>query len=356
MAQKSPVKRSRRRVPTAGKAPAALRRRSSSTPVIDFHTHIFVDEVCNFVKQKLPPEATEYQLVDNYKRGEAAQRKRHPRPTADEFQARLMDMDEFGIDIQVVFCHIAQYCYWATAEDGGRMARIGNDALAEFVGRKPERFIGMGMVPLQDVPAALQELDRMVNRLGLRAVAVNTHVDGVELGDERLLPFWAKAEQLGIPVFIHPSGFKHPRFTRHLMWNGVGQPIEEAIAMSNLIYEGVLDRFPGLKVGIAHGGGFLPYYAGRVDRNFRNRPHETPKISKEPSQYMKRFFFDTVVYNPDMLEFLAHKVGPERIVLGGDYPVGEDNPAAFVKNAKLSSQAKRMILGGNAARILGIRN
>ncbi len=356
MARKSPVKRSRRRVRTAGKAPAALRRRSSSTPVIDFHTHIFVDEVCNFVKQKLPPEATEYQLVDNYKRGEAAQRKRHPRPGADQFEARLMDMDEFGIDIQVVFCHIAQYCYWASPEDGGRMARIGNDALAEFVGRKPERFVGMGMVPLQDVPAALQELDRMVNRLGLRAVAVNTHVDGVELGDERLLPFWARAEQMGIPVFIHPSGFKHPRFTRHLMWNGVGQPIEEAIAMSNLIYEGILDRFPGLKVGIAHGGGFLPYYAGRVDRNFRNRPHETPKISKEPSHYMKRFFFDTVVYNPDMLEFLAHKVGPDRIVLGGDYPVGEDNPAAFVNNAKLSSQAKRMILGGNAARILGIRN
>ena len=356
MAGKSPVKTSGRPPAKANGAPAALRRKSSSNPVIDFHTHIFVDEVCNFVKQKLPPEATEYQLVDNYKRGEAAQRKRHPRPTADGLQARLMDMDEFGIDIQVVFCHIAQYCYWASPNDGARMARIGNDALAEFVGRKPERFIGMGMVPLQDVPAALQELERMVNRLGLRAVAVNTHVDGVELGDERLLPFWARAEQLGIPVFIHPSGFKHPRFTKHLMWNGVGQPIEEAIAMSNLIYEGILDRYPKLKVGIAHGGGFLPYYAGRVDRNFRNRPHETPKISQAPSHYMKRFFFDTVVYNPDMLEFLAHKVGPDRIVLGGDYPVGEDNPAAFVRNAKLSSEAKKMILGGNAAKLLGIGN
>ena len=337
----------------ARSAPARIRRRGSA-PVIDFHTHIFVDEVCQYVKQNRPPDATEYQLVDNYRRGEAAQRKRHPRPTGDPVQARLMDMDEFGIDIQVIFGHVAQYCYWASPEEGARLARLGNDRLAEFVANKPERFIGMGMVPLQDAGAAVGELERMVNALRFRAVAVNTHVDGVELGDERLLPFWSRAEQLGVPVFIHPSGFKHPRFDRHLMWNGVGQPIEEAIAMSSVIYEGILDRFPNLKVGIAHGGGFLPYYAGRVDRNFRNRPHETPKISREPSEYMRRFFYDTCVYNADQLEFLAHKVGPDRIVIGGDYPVGEDNPVSFVANAKLSARAKKMILGENAAKLLGL--
>jgi aminocarboxymuconate-semialdehyde decarboxylase len=329
-------------------------RRRASSPVIDFHSHIIVMDVCDFVKQQRPPEATEYQLVDNYLRGAAAQRKRHPRSTSDELAARLQDMDEFGIDIQVVFCHVAQYCYWASPEDGVRMARIGNDRLAEFVAKKPDRFIGMGMVPLQDPPMAVAELERMVNDLGLRAVAVNTHVDGVELGDERNVPFWAKAEALGIPVFVHPSGFTHPRFTRHLMWNGVGQPIEEAIAMSSLMYDGVLDRFPKLRVGIAHGGGFLPYYAGRVDRNFRNRPHETPRIDREPSEYMRRLFYDTVVYNVDMLEFLAHKVGPGQIVLGGDYPVGEDDPVAFVERARLPVAAKRMILGENAARLLGI--
>jgi len=322
--------------------------------VIDLHGHIIDMEVCGFVKQNRPPDATEYQLVDNYVRGAAAQRKRHPRPTSDEVEARLMDLDEFGIDKQVVFCHVAQYCYWAQPEDGARMARTGNDHLAEFVAKKPDRFIGMGMVPLQDTQAAIAELERMVNHLGFRAVAVNTHVDGVELGDQKIWPFWAKAESLGIPVFIHPSGFKHPRFAKHLMWNGVGQPIEEAIAMSSLMYEGVLDRFPKLKLGIAHGGGFLPYYAGRVDRNFRNRPHETPNIKQEPSEYMRRFFYDTVVYNPDILEFLVHKVGPTQVVLGADYPVGEDNAVAFVKEARLPADAKRMILGENAAKLLGI--
>jgi len=105
---------------------------------------------------------------------------------------------------------------------------------------------------------------------------------------------------------------------------------------------------------VAHGGGFLPYYAGRVDRNFRNRPQMTPNIRQEPSAYMRRFFYDTVVYNVDMLEFLAHKVGATQIVLGGDYPVGEDNPAAFVRKAKLPATAKRLILGENAARLLGL--
>jgi len=350
---KQPASNRSGRLPCRRTAPAVLRRRRS-VPVIDFHTHIIVMEVADFVKQNRPPQATEYQLVDNYIRGAAAQRKRHPRPTSDEVEARLMDMDEFGIDMQVLCGHVAQYCYWASPDMGARLARIGNDRLAELVHRKSDRFIGMGMVPLQDVPAAVNELERMRAELGFKAVVIDTHVNSLELGDEKLQPFWTKAEQLGMPVFIHPSGFQHPRFTRHLMWNGVGQPIEEAIAMSNLIYEGILDRFPKLRLGIAHGGGFLPYYAGRVDRNFRNRPQETPKITKEPSQYMRRFFYDTVVYNVDMLEFLARKVGADHIVLGGDYPVGEDNPAAFVKGAKLSVAAKQMILGKNAANLLGI--
>ena len=338
----------------SSKAPATLRKRGSSAR-IDFHTHIMVQEVADFVTENRPPESPECKLVEGFTRGMNGYRGRHPRDTEDFVQARLADLDECGIDLQVVSGHIAQFIHWADVDVAVEMHRLGNDKLAEFVQTSPDRFIGMGMVPMQDIPAAVAELERMVGQLGFRAVLACTNVEGVEIGEQQLWPFWERAEALGVPVMIHPAGFSHPRFRKHLMWNGLGQPIEEAIAMSSLIYEGVLDRFPKLKLCIAHGGGFLPYYAGRVDRNFENRPHETPNIHKSPSEYMRQFFYDTAVYNIDMIEFLCEKVGAGQIVLGGDYPVGEDDPVEFIASSKkLSEEAKRMILGENAARLLGI--
>lgn len=335
-------------------APATVRRRGSG-PVIDCHTHIMVQEVADFVTQNRPPDSPECKLVHGFVRGSGAYRQRHPRPAADEVEARLADMDEFGIDLQVISGHVAQFIYWADVDTAMAMHRVGNDKLAEFVQTNPDRFVGMGMVPLQDPAAAATELERTVSQLGFRGVQISTAVEDLEIGEEPLWPFWAKAEQLGVPVFIHPAGFSHPRFRKFLMWNGLGQPIEEALAMSSLIYEGVLDRFPALKLCIAHGGGFLPFYSGRVDRNFENRPGETPNIGKKPSEYMRQFFYDTAVYNGDMLEFLARKVGAERIFLGGDYPVGEDDPVDFVNGAPgLSAEEKRMILGENAAKAFGI--
>lgn len=340
--------------PAPSQAPAAVRR-SGSSPIIDFHTHVMVQEVADFVKETRPAENPEYKLVDGFTRGFKAYRKRHPRATDDFVAARLGDLDECGVDMQVVSGHVAQFLYWADNETAVKMHRLGNDRLAEFVHQKPDRFIGMGMVPLQDSGIAIAELERTVNELGFRAVQVGTAVEETELGEEKLWPFWKRAEELGVVVFIHPAGFRHPRFRKFLMWNGLGQPIEEAIAMSSLIYEGVLERFPRLKLCIAHGGGFLPYYAGRVDRNFANRPHETENIHKPPSEYMRQFFYDSAVYNIDMLEFLSEKVGDSRIFLGGDYPVGEDDPVAFVRESKrLSEETKKKVLGENIAREFGL--
>ncbi len=336
------------------KAPGVMQRRGDH-PVIDFHTHIMVQEVADFVTASRPEDSPECRLVEGFHRGMGAFRKRHPRDTEDFVQARLADLDEAGVDVHVISGHIAQFIHWADVDTAVEMHRLGNDKLAEFVQTNPQRFIGMGMVPMQDVPSAVAELERMVTTLGFRAVLACTNVEGTEIGEQSLWPFWERAEALGVPVMIHPAGFRHPRFRKFLMWNGLGQPIEEAIAMSSLIYEGVLEKYPALKIMVAHGGGFLPYYAGRVDRNFEIRPHETPNITKTPSEYMRQFFYDTAVYNIDMLEFLVEKVGDDQIVLGGDYPVGEDDPVAFIRDSrKLSEETKRKILGENAARLLGI--
>lgn len=335
------------------KAPAKIRRHGGPL-VVDFHTHIMVAEIADIVQKKRPEKSPEYQLIEGYRRGAKHHRVKHPRPGADWLQARYADMDSLGMDIHVISGHVAQFCYWADGKLGLEVARLGNDRLAEMVAGDPHRFIGLGMVPLQDVGRAVRELDRMVNKLGLKGVEIGTHIDGIELGDKKLGRFWAKAEALDIPVFVHPAGFVHPRFVKHLLWNSLGQPIEEALAISSLIYEGIMDRYPKLKVCIAHGGGFLPFYTGRADRNFQDKPYAYT-IKRSPSEYLRGFSYDTAFYNRDMLEFLVQKVGPSRILMGADYPIGEDDPVAFVRKAKgLSKRAQNMILGGNAAKLLNI--
>lgn len=341
--------RCQKQKPASGCSTKTSGRRSGPL-VIDLHTHLRVPEVTELIAKHLPPEHPEYQLAAGF--AEKADKHQQGRGA---LASRLADMDACGIDMQVVSGQVSQYCYWAEGETGPEIARFCNDRLADFVALKPDRFIGMGTVPMQSVSEAVKELKRMTDHLGFRAVMISTQIEGVDLGDERFLSFWAQAEILGLPVFIHPAGLKDPRFKKHRMWSGLGQPIEEAVAMAFLIYEGILDRFPGLKLCIAHGGGFLPYYAGRVDRNYRNRPEATKNIDREPSEYLNRFFYDTVVYNSDILEFLVRKVGSKQVILGSDYPVGESNPVAFVKGAgTLSDIAKRRICGENAARLLGI--
>lgn len=335
------------------KAAARIKRRSGPL-VIDFHTHIMVTDIAEIVQKRRPAKSPEYQLIEGYRRGARHHRRKHPRPGMDRLQARYADMDKLGMDIHVVSGHVAQFCYWADGKLGLEVARTGNDRLAEMCAADPDRFIGLGMVPLQDVSRAVRELERMVTKLGLRGVQIGTFIDGLEIGDRKLERFWAKAAALDIPVFVHPAGFVHPRFAKHLLWNSLGQPIEEAVAISSLIYEGVMDRHPGLKVCVAHGGGFLPFYTGRADRNFYDK-RDAYTIDKSPTEYLKGFYYDTAFYNRDMLEFLVHKVGPSSIVMGADYPIGEDDPVAFVKKAKgLSARAQNMILGGNAAKLLNI--
>ncbi len=337
---------------------AKTTRRSSMT--IDVHTHIRIPAVEEFAR-KNPAKGGGPGKVDWVSKESAAFQKSSQKKARPKFvnpKVRLRDMDRMGVDMQVISLNLPQNCYWADGAKGLEVARACNDGIAEFIAAKPDRFIGMGSVGLQDVGRSMRELGRAVNSLGLKGVVVSSNIRNRDLGETRFKPFWAKAQELGVPVFIHPQGFSHAdRLAKFFLWNSVGQPLEEALAMSSLIHEGVMDEFPKLKLCIDHGGGYLPFYAGRTDRAFERRPETSLNIKKKPSAYLRQFYYDTVFYDLDMLAFLVKKVGAGRIMMGTDYPLsmGEDDPVGFVKRTRgLSKDDKDKILWKNAARLFGL--
>jgi aminocarboxymuconate-semialdehyde decarboxylase len=313
--------------------------------VIDVHAHVLVPEVM---------KATYDQ--SQYSRAMAAAGGM-PEPIFKrliELPLRLQEMDATGVDIQIISPSIMQQCtYGMEPEQAIKLDRVGNDRVAEDVARHPDRLVGLGSLPLHDVALAAAELERCVRDLKLRGVIISSQINGVELGDERLRPFWAKAEALGAVIFIHPSGNTDPRMKKHRLMITVGQPLEEAYAMSSLVYEGVMDQFPKLKILVAHGGGYLPFYTGRHDNDYRYG--RSPHLKGDFSSYMPRFFYDTVLFNPDMLEFLATKVPTSHLMLASDYPFAEKQPVEYVRRAKkISKKDQDAILGANAARLFGV--
>jgi aminocarboxymuconate-semialdehyde decarboxylase len=213
-----------------------------------------------------------------------------------ETPLRLEQMDATGVDIQVISPSIMQQCtYGLEPEQALEMERIGNEAVAEVVARHPDRLVGLGSLPLQDVALSSAELERCVRDLDLRGAIISSHVNGIELGDERLSPFWAKAQELGAVIFIHPAGNSDSRMCRNRLMITVGQPLEEAYALSSLIYEGIIDRFPRLKIMVAHGGGYLPFYAGRHDNDYRYG--RSPQLKGDFSSYLPRFFSIQTCWN-----------------------------------------------------------
>jgi aminocarboxymuconate-semialdehyde decarboxylase len=318
--------------------------------VIDFHAHIATAEVF----------AATYKLsVIGQLRAKAEGGGIHPMPDSQmqrmtDLDTRLKDMDAMGVDIQVISPSILHQCtYSLDAEEALRLERIGNDHVAKTVAKKPDRLIGLGSVPLQNAEMAAREMEHAVRTLGLKGIVIASRVNETDLGDTSLWPFWKSAEALGVPIFIHPAGNPDPRLRKHSLVISLGQPLEEAFAQTSLIYDGVMDEFPRLKIAFAHGGGFIPYYAGRFDWMYRRGT--TKQIKTDFSTYLQSFYYESVVFDPDVLERLAEKVDTSHIMLGTDYPFGESQPVAFVQSAtKIPAAMRQAILGANAARFLGV--
>jgi len=276
-------------------------------------------------------------------------------------QERLRAMDEQGIDVEAL--SINPYWYKAERDLAARLIALQNDKLAEACAAHPDRFVAFASVALQFPDLAAEQLEHGVRKLGLRGAAIGGSVNGEELSDPKFHPFWAKAEQLGVVVFIHPQGAGAAAdLTKRLGGNGlldnvIGNPLETTIALSHLIFEGTLDRFPGLKICAAHGGGYLPSYAGRSDQGCLTFPPRcTGQLKKKPTEYLRQLYVDSLVFTPEALRHLAAETGPGRIVIGTDYPYPWTTTAVDVilRTPGLSDADRTAMLGGTAARLLGL--
>lgn len=248
--------------------------------------------------------------------------------------------------------------YDADPDEGLRIGRIQNQALAKLAQAYPNRVSALGSVPLQDPELAARELETLMKEPGLHGVEVAASVRGTYLGDDRFRPFWATAEATGALVFIHPTtrGFNLPAFNDYYLWNTVGNPLETTITAAHLIMAGVMETHPRLKVLLAHGGGAVLSLRGRLRHAHTFQPQAKARLKESPEQSLKRFYFDTITHDPDLLRTLVGYVGPDHVLLGSDYPfdMGLARPAEIVHALELSPADEMKILGGNAARLLGL--
>ena len=285
-------------------------------------------------------------------------------PTKD-VEARLRHMDAHGIDIQAVSLAPA-YNYWADRDLAVKIVTRQNEQIAALCAAHPDRFVGLGGLALQHPDLAVEEMDHGVKQLGFRGFEIAGSVNGDELANPKFNPVWAKAEELGILLLLHPATFVEglKRFQGNgFLPNVIGNPLETTVAFSHLIFDGTLDRYPGLKICGSHGGGYLPSYSGRTDHcaEISNR---CKPVKKHPSEYFKQqLYCDSVVFTAEGLRHLVAEVGASHVLFGTDFPFDVIDPFmgdprevdSVLGVAGLSESDQRAILGDNAANLLGIK-
>lgn len=345
---------------------------------VDVHAHLLLPSLQEEVARYSPSGAEAAAALELKRNGAESLAVSGPMigariPKLTQLAARIAAMDEQGVDVQWVSPSPNHFNPWAEEGLSVWIAREANRLVAEHVAGAPDRLVGLGMVPLQHPERIIECVDDAILGRGLSGIEIGScggpvAVDPedpaagertVELSDPRLDPFWARMEQLGAPVFLHPFGCTlDERLDRFYLANTVSQPAENAVALSHLLFAGVLDRYPGLKLVAAHGGGYLPTAIGRSDRAWRVRP-EAQRCAHAPSTYLKRMWFDTVIHDATQLRHLIEVVGADRVVLGSDFPfdMGLDDPAREVARdlaaEGFDASVVEAVLGGNAAGLMG---
>ena len=315
---------------------------------VDLHAHCFVPEVAELIKNTPLAQAAKGNL------GLATLALGNPQ--------RLIDMDAQGIDYQAI--NVNAWGYDADKALARDLVALQNERISQYCAKQPDRFVGMATLALQHPELAAEQLDHAVKKLGMRGAAIGGSVEGMELSDRKFDPFWAKAQELGIVLFMHPQPAagttQNPRLQgKGLLGNTIGNPLETTVFLSHLIFEGTLDRFPGLKICAAHAGGYLASYSGRSDAlcgRAGGNGDDCRALKKKPSEYFRReLLVDTMIFHEDGLRHLVAEAGVSQIVYGTDYPFDWPVGVDFVLNAKFLSNAdKEAILGGNAMKLLKI--
>jgi predicted TIM-barrel fold metal-dependent hydrolase len=311
--------------------------------VIDVHAHCVIPEAMALTGQKLVGDV----------KGQPEQ--------VIVMADRLRAMDEQGIDMEAL--SINPVWYRMERDLVTKVIQVQNEKLAELCASQPDRFVAYASLALQYPDLAVQQLEDGMKKYGLRGAAIGGSVAGVDFSDPKFHPVWAKAEELGALLFIHPQST--PELAKRFKGNGwlantIGNPLDTTIALSHLIYEGTLDKFPRLKVCAAHGGGFLPSYAPRSDHScFVSPANCDPNIvlKKKPTEYLRQMYFDSLIFTPEMLRHLVAQVGASQVVLGTDHPIPwqEKSVDHVLSTSTLSNAEKISILGGTAAKLLGIK-
>src|SRR5262245_4506503 len=329
---------------SGGSTPLPLRRREvvvngRRVKTVDVHAHCSVPEAMALMGLKVSPAAL---LMSN---------------AADRIRA----MDEQGIDVEAL--SINAYWYGADRDVAREVIRIQNEKLAEACAANPDRFVAFASVALQHPDLAAEQLQDGVKKYGLRGAGIGGSVNGEELADPKFHPFWAKAEQLGVLVFIHPqptgvaADIPHRLRGSGGLDNTIGNPLETTIALSHLIFDGTLDRFPGVKICAAHGGGYLPSYAARSNAIFTTFPdrYTTPQ-RKKPTEYLRQPYYDSIVFTPEALRHLAAETGAGQIVMGTDYPFPWTSTSVdhILGTPGFTDAERAAMLGDTAAKLLGI--
>jgi aminocarboxymuconate-semialdehyde decarboxylase len=338
----------------AAQGTAVARRRAMiggrRITVVDIHAHTFVPEVWEVVQNTPLAAAAKNNLTGAIALGPGT-------------PARLQYMDKEGIDYQAI--NVNAWGYNADRALATDVVRVQNEKIAEAVAKNPDRFVGMAALALQHPDLAAEQLDYAVKKLGLRGAAIGGSVEGAELSDRKFDPFWAKAEELGVMLFMHPQ--QAPGTTQNMrlqgkggLGNTIGNPLETTVFLSHLIFEGTLDRFPGLKICGAHAGGYLPSYSGRSDAACGRGGgvgDDCRALKRKPSEYFRnQLYIDSMIFQETGLRHLIEQVGVDHIFYGTDYPFDWPVGIDFILNARMLSNAqKEAILGGNLVKLLRIK-